>query len=163
MTAEPYVPAHGGLRALAEASRDYQGCDALEEAGIDRNAAYLTNAVKHFKFVPEERGKRRIHKKPSAAEVRACRPWLTAELRTVKPEIVVCLGATAAKALLGSDFRVTADRGVLLDFPELDELGPQHPRWALATTHPSAVVRAPDRRSAYQGLLADLEVVASAL
>ncbi|RKT89151.1 DNA polymerase [Saccharopolyspora antimicrobica] len=135
---------------------------ALGDAGIDRSSAYLTNVVKHFKFVREERGKRRIHQKPNAAEIRACRPWLTAELQVVRPEIVVCLGATAAKSLLGSSFSVTADRGVLLDFPDVPELGSQRPRLALATVHPSSVVRAPDRRSAFQGLLADLEVVARA-
>lgn len=135
---------------------------ALGEAGIDRSAAYLTNVVKHFKFVREDRGKRRIHKKPTAAEIRACRPWLTAELRTVRPEIVVCLGATAAKSLLGARFRITADRGVLLDFPDMAELGPRQPRSVLATVHPSSVLRASDRHSAFRGLLADLEVVAQA-
>ncbi|MER7078599.1 DNA polymerase [Saccharopolyspora kobensis] len=135
---------------------------ALGEAGIDRSSAYLTNVVKHFKFAREERGKRRIHQKPNAAEIRACRPWLTAEFQVVRPEIVVCLGATAAKSLLGSGFSVTADRGVLLDFPDVPELGSKRPRLALATVHPSSVVRAPDRHSAFRGLLADLEVVARA-
>ncbi|QUH02446.1 UdgX family uracil-DNA binding protein [Saccharopolyspora erythraea] len=148
---EPFVGPAGGLldRALAE-------------AGIERGDAYLTNAVKHFKFVPQDRGKRRIHKKPSTTEMRACRPWLVAELRVVRPEIVVCLGATAAQALMGGDFRISRERGVLLDFPEIAGVEPR-PVSLLATTHPSAVVRAPDRREAYRGLVSDLEVVAAAL
>ncbi|MBB5159271.1 DNA polymerase [Saccharopolyspora phatthalungensis] len=149
---EPFVGPAGGVLDRV-----------LHDAGIPRDEAYLTNAVKHFKFVLPERGKRRIHKKPSDAEVRACRPWLTAELRIVRPEIVVCLGATAAKALLGNSFRITKSRGIVLDFPEIAELGRQRPRSVLATTHPSAVVRAPDRHAAYQGLLADIEVVAELL
>ena len=127
--------------------------EALEEAGIDRRAVYLTNAVKHFKF--ERRGKRRIHKKPAAEEIRACRPWLDAELAVVKPDVLVALGATAAQALLGRGFRVTRDRGVPVD----SDLAPN----VLATVHPSSILRARDeaeRREAYDAFVADLEVVA---
>jgi DNA polymerase len=125
---------------------------ALADAGIDRAEVYLTNAVKHFKFTLPERGKRRIHKKPSQGEISACKPWLLAELDRVRPELVVLLGATAAAALLGKDFRLTERRG------ELVELAQGIP--AVATVHPSAVLRAPDREAAYQGLVADLVVAA---
>lgn len=136
---------------------------ALEEAGIDREEVYLTNAVKHFKFTPPERGKRRIHQKPNAAEVAACWPWLAAEFRVVQPDCVVCLGATAAKDLLGNSFRITKERGVLMDFPTKPELGDApRPRFVLATTHPSAVIRSPDRQAAYRALVADLRVVPGA-
>src|ERR1700683_1191084 len=107
---------------------------ALAEAGIDRKTVYVTNAVKHFKWEP--RGKRRIHKKPNAAEVAACRPWLDAEIATLHPKIIVCLGATAAQALLGRDFRVTQHRG---EFVKSD-LAPH----VMATVHPSSILRAPD-------------------
>ncbi|MFD1933040.1 UdgX family uracil-DNA binding protein [Nonomuraea mangrovi] len=117
----------------------------LEEAGIARDEVYLTNAVKHFSFTL--RGKRRIHQKPTAAEIEACTPWLTAEFALVKPKMVVVLGATAARALLGPAFRVTQRRGEVL---ELDEA------LAVATIHPSAVLRAPDREEAYKGFLSDL-------
>jgi uracil-DNA glycosylase family protein len=130
--------------------------EALEEAGIDRSAAYVTNAVKHFKWQP--RGKRRIHQKPNAAELAACRPWLDAELEVVKPEALVCLGATAAQALLGRSFRVTRDRGTLLDSP----LAPV----TVATVHPSSILRAPDdesRRRERALFVDDLRVVAAAL
>ena len=126
---------------------------ALAEAGIDRSLVYVTNAVKHFKFVPAERGKRRIHKTPSRTEVVACRPWLDAELDRVGPELVVALGATAAKSLLGQDFRVTEQRGSVLSMPDREER-------VVATVHPSAVLRANDREAAYQGLVADLTVAA---
>jgi uracil-DNA glycosylase len=129
---------------------------ALEEAGIDRREVYVTNVVKHFKWTP--RGRTRLHKKPSAEEIRACRPWLDAELRVVKPRVLVCLGATAAQALLGSTFRVTRQRG---EFVESD-LAPL----AMATVHPSSVLRAPDgdaRAVAYRGLVEDLSKVAKAL
>jgi len=126
---------------------------ALAEAGIDRSLVYVTNAVKHFKFVPAERGKRRIHKTPSRTEVVACRPWLDAELDRVGPELVVALGATAAKSLLGQDFRVTKQRGSVLSMPDREER-------VVATVHPSAVLRANDREAAYQGLVADLTVAA---
>src|SRR6188472_3778965 len=107
---------------------------ALEEAGIDRAAVYLTNAVKHFKWEP--RGKRRIHKKPNTAEVSACRPWLDAELALVKPRAVICLGATASQALLGRTFKVTAHRGEFIE----SDIAPI----VLATVHPSSLLRAPD-------------------
>jgi uracil-DNA glycosylase len=130
--------------------------DALAEAGIARNKVYVTNAVKHFKW--KGRGKRRIHKKPNAAELAACRPWLDAELEAVSPRVLVALGATAAQALLGRSFRVTQQRGV----PVESDLAPQ----VLATVHPSSILRAPDeaaRREAYAGLVADLKVAASLL
>jgi DNA polymerase len=129
---------------------------ALEEAGIDRSAAYVTNAVKHFKW--EARGKRRIHSKPNAVEIAACRPWLDAEIETVRPRALVCLGATAAQALLGRTFRVTQERGRLLD----SSLAPL----VMATVHPSAILRAPDedaRREEFSRFTANLRVVADAL
>jgi uracil-DNA glycosylase len=129
---------------------------ALADAGIPRDRAYLTNVVKHFKWEP--RGKRRIHKKPRAAEIKACRPWLEAELRLVKPAVLVCLGATAAQSVFGPAFRLMAQRGEILPSP----LAPR----TLATIHPSAVLRAPDdaaRRAAYETLVADLKVAARAL
>jgi uracil-DNA glycosylase len=129
---------------------------ALDEAGIDRSLVYVTNAVKHFKFVPAERGKRRIHKTPSRTEVVACRPWLDAELDSIGPELVVALGATAAKSLLGQDFRVTKQRGAVVSMPDREER-------VVATVHPSAVLRARDREAAYQGLVADLTVAAKEL
>src|SRR5438034_3956006 len=107
---------------------------ALEKAGIDRSEVYVTNAVKHFKFEP--RGKRRIHSKPSAREVKACRPWLEAEIKVVQPQMIVCLGATAAQSLMGSAFRLTQHRGEALHTPWAP--------WLLATNHPSAVLRMPD-------------------
>ena len=128
----------------------------LEAAGIDRADAYLTNVVKHFKF--EERGKRRIHQTPKRFEIDACTPWLDEELEVVKPEALVLLGATAAKALLGSSFRVTQHRGELLD----SDLAPL----VTATIHPSAILRAPDdesRQAERESLAEDLRVVAQAL
>ena len=130
--------------------------EALEEAGIDRATAYLTNVVKHFKW--QGRGKRRIHQKPNAAEIAACRPWLDSELTVVRAEALVCLGATAAQALLGRQFRVTRDRGLLLD----SELAPV----TLATVHPSSILRAPDeeaRRRDRALFVEDLRVAAAAL
>lgn len=133
---------------------------ALDEAGIDWDATYVTNAVKHFKFTrPPGGGKRRIHKAPDLREVAACRPWLLAELRLVRPEIVVALGATAGKALLGGSFRVTKDRGALLPLPAEEAEGAR----VVATLHPSAVLRADDRDAAYAGLVSDLRVAAEAL
>lgn len=132
---------------------------ALADAGIDRDEGYVTNAVKHFKFVPAERGKRRIHKQPSRTEVVACRPWLLAELAAVEPELIVCLGATAAKSLLGPTFRITRHRGEVLDPP--DEL--DHKARVVATVHPSSVLRAPDRDDAYRSLVADLKSAAAVL
>ena len=129
---------------------------ALAEAGIDRRRVYVTNVVKHFKWEPK--GKRRIHAKPNASEIGACRPWLEAELELVKPEVLVCLGATAAQALLGRQFRVSVDRGRFVPSP----LAPR----ALATVHPSAILRAPDdetRRAEMKRFVADLKVVAAAL
>ncbi|MFE0026202.1 UdgX family uracil-DNA binding protein [Amycolatopsis sp. NPDC059021] len=131
---------------------------ALHDAGLDRAGLYLTNAVKHFKFTRPERGKRRIHKKPSRTEVVACRPWLLAELTAVEPELVVLLGATAAQAVLGTDFRITRERGKLVRLPE--EFGG---RQAIATVHPSSVLRAEDRESAYEAFRADLATAAKAV
>ena len=122
---------------------------ALEEAGIDRSATYVTNAVKHFKW--KARGARRIHDKPSWTETTACRPWLEAELRLVKPRALVLMGATAAQALLGKSFRVTQERGRPLD-SDLADL-------VLATIHPSAVLRAENREEMFAGLVDDLRLV----
>jgi DNA polymerase len=129
--------------------------EALAEAGIDRGKAYVTNAVKHFKW--EARGKRRIHQKPSWSEMTACRPWLEAELRLVAPRVVVALGATAAQDLLGRSFRVTKQHGEPLE----SELHP----CVVATVHPSAILRAPDdrREDTRAGLVADLRAVATIL
>jgi uracil-DNA glycosylase len=127
--------------------------EALEEARIDRGRAYVTNVVKHFKW--QARGKRRIHAKPAWAEIAACRPWLDAELEAVKPDVLVCLGATAAQALLGRQFRVTRERGR----PVESDLAPN----VLATIHPSAVLRADDRETEFRKLVQDLEVVAGLL
>jgi uracil-DNA glycosylase len=107
---------------------------ALVEAGINRDEVYVTNAVKHFKWEPK--GKRRIHKKPNAREILACRPWLDAELEVLKPKVVVCLGATAAQALLGKDFRVSQRRGEFVESPLAKHV--------VATVHPSSILRAPD-------------------
>lgn len=129
---------------------------ALDLAGIDRQQIYVTNAVKHFKWVP--RGKRRLHSKPSAREMAACRPWLEAEFAAIEPEIIVCLGATAAQSLLGRAFRVTRQRGEILEG--------QFAAAILATYHPSAILRAPDekaRHEMYETLVADLRVVAKRL
>jgi uracil-DNA glycosylase len=128
---------------------------ALDEAGIDRGATYVTNAVKHFKFV--ERGKRRLHKSPSRSEVLACRPWLDAELAALSPDVVVPMGAVAAQALLGPSFRVTRQRGEVL--PLDGDLV------AVATVHPSSILRGPeeDREQNFAALVADLEVVADRL
>jgi uracil-DNA glycosylase len=125
----------------------------LEQVGIPRDEVYVTNAVKHFKFEP--RGKRRIHSKPSAREVAACRPWLEAEIKTVGPKMIVCLGATAAQSLLGSAFRLTQHRG------EVQKDTPWAP-WVLATVHPSSLLRIPDqaaRREAREQFADDLRIV----
>jgi uracil-DNA glycosylase family protein len=130
--------------------------ECLEEVGIDVKKAYVTNVVKHFKFV--RRGKRRIHKKPSAEEIQACMPWLDAELQVVKPKALVCLGATAAQALLGRQFRVTRSRGQFVE----SELAPL----VMATVHPSSILRAPDeesRRLERKRFCADLAKVARKL
>jgi DNA polymerase len=125
---------------------------ALEEAGIDRKATYVTNAVKHFKW--KARGTRRIHDKPSWTEQMACRPWVEAELAAVRPRALVLMGATAAQSLLGKSFKVTQSRGLPLD-SDLAEL-------VLATIHPSAVLRTDDREAMFAGLVDDLRVVARA-
>ncbi|OMC03391.1 uracil-DNA glycosylase [Mycobacterium sp. NS-7484] len=129
--------------------------NALAAAEIDRAQLYLTNAVKHFKFTTNERGKRRIHKTPSRTEVVACRPWLLAELDAVSPDAVVLLGATAAKSLLGNDFRLTRHRGEILHVTGLVSEGDPA---LVATIHPSAVLRGPSdtRDEAFDGLVADL-------
>ena len=129
---------------------------ALEEAGIDRDQVYVTNSVKHFKWEP--RGKRRLHKRPDAAEVAACRPWLEREIELVRPQVVVCLGATAAQSLLGRSFKVTKQRGELFPQPEGHVI--------TATVHPSSILRAPDPASREKELAAftdDLRQVAKKL
>jgi uracil-DNA glycosylase len=128
---------------------------ALDEAGIDRRAAYVTNIVKHFKWVP--RGKRRIHKKPSLTEVRACKPWLDAEIDAVRPSSIVALGATAAQGLLGTDFRVSKQRGEPVE-SDLADL-------VVATIHPSAIVRldGEERKLEFKTFVEDLKVVANEL
>ena len=124
--------------------------EALVEARIDRSQVYVTNVVKHFKWKPQ--GKRRIHQKPNWREIAACRPWLDAELAVLKPRVLVCLGATAAQALLGRDFRVSRQRGELVDSP----LAPK----AMATVHPSSILRAEDRDTQFREFVRDLEKVA---
>ena len=127
---------------------------ALEEAGIDRSKVYVTNAVKHFRW--EARGKRRIHKKPNAKQIQACHPWLESEINVIQPKLVVCLGATAAQALLGADFRVTKHRGEVID---RDGLPP-----VTATVHPSSILRARDDASGeaeFERFVADLKLAAT--
>ena len=130
--------------------------EALEAAGIDRADVYVTNAVKHFSWTPAERGKRRIHKKPRYSEIKACRPWLDAEIAVTHPEVIICMGATAAQALLGRDFSVTRDRGKFVPSP-----------WAtyvMATVHPSSILRAQDeesRRAQKESFTADLRIAAA--
>jgi uracil-DNA glycosylase family protein len=139
---------------------------ALEAADIDRKRAYVTNAVKHFQFTLPERGKRRIHKTPSRTEVVACRPWLFSELMAVEPDVVVLMGATAAKSLMGNDFRLTAHRGEALRLPtdgsivDLD-FDPT----IVVTVHPSSVLRGPpeEREKAFDALVADLRFAAKQL
>jgi uracil-DNA glycosylase len=129
---------------------------ALAQAGLDRDTVYVTNAVKHFYF--EERGKARIHKKPRQSDVKACNPWLRAELATIRPDLLLLLGSTAAQAVLGPKFRVTQERGK----PLASDLAPV----VIATAHPSSVLRAPDdasRHEAYRLLVSDLEVAAREL
>jgi DNA polymerase len=144
-------PKHAPIMLIGEQPGDYEDVAgkpfvgpagkimdrALEEAGIERQDVYVTNAVKHFKW--EARGKRRIHKKPNSREIAACRPWLEAELKVVKPKLVVCLGATAAQTVFGPAFRVTKDRGKVLS----SKLAPK----VLATVHPSSLLRQPDEQS----------------
>jgi uracil-DNA glycosylase family protein len=131
---------------------------ALAEAGIDRNQTYVTNAVKHFKW--EARGKKRIHKKPRYSEIRACRPWLEAEIAVVKPEVVVCLGATAAQTLLGRDFSVTRRRGEVVKSEIVPGMA------MMATVHPSSILRAPGdaaRHEQFHAFVNDLKKVAQLL
>ncbi|ABM14004.1 UdgX family uracil-DNA binding protein [Mycolicibacterium vanbaalenii] len=131
---------------------------ALDEAGLPRAPVYLTNAVKHFKFVPAERGTRRIHKTPSRTEVVACRPWLIAEMQAVEPAVVVLLGATAAKSLLGNAFRLTAHRGEVLSLPaETKPVGGRDAK-VVVTVHPSSVLRGPSqaREESFRSLVSDL-------
>jgi len=130
--------------------------DALIEAGIDRSQTYVTNVVKHFKWEP--RGKRRIHKKPNAREITACRPWLEAEISLVKPKVIVCLGATAAQALLGPRFKVTRQRGQFIE----STLAP----YIMATVHPSSILRVPDEETRHEEkrkFIEDLKRVARVL
>jgi DNA polymerase len=126
---------------------------ALEDAGIDRSQVYVTNVVKHFKW--QARAKRRIHQKPNWSEIAACRPWLEAELEVVEPRVLVCLGATAAQALLGRDFRVSRQRGELVESDLAEKV--------IATVHPSSILRADDetREADYRELVRDLEKVAA--
>jgi DNA polymerase len=129
---------------------------ALQAAGVDRNQVYVTNAVKHFSFEP--RGKARLHKRPKPGEVRACAPWLKAELELIQPDVLVLLGSTAAQSIFGPSFRITSERGKKLD----SELAP----FVIATIHPSAVLRAPDadaREESFQSLVNDLKIVAKEL
>lgn len=129
---------------------------ALVEAGIHRDEVYVTNTVKHFKWEPK--GKRRLHKKPNGREIAACRPWLEAELEVLKPKVLVCLGATAAQALLGKEFRVSQRRGEFVE-SELAE-------HVVATVHPSSILRAPDeetRHSEMDRFIADLKKVAKVI
>jgi uracil-DNA glycosylase family protein len=152
---------------------------ALGDARIDRRDAYITNSVKHFRFTPTP--KRRIHQSPGAEHIRACKPWLEAEFAVLQPEIVVCLGAVAAKALISPSFKITKERGQLLPWtppgrqlalllePDADGEEPEEEvpaqTWMLATAHPSAILRTPDdaRAAAYDALVTDLKVVAAAL
>jgi uracil-DNA glycosylase family protein len=145
---------------------------AIGDAGLDPAQTYTTNAVKHFKFTAAPGGKRRIHATPDGAEIGACRPWLVAEFAVLDPEVVVALGATAAKALFGPSFRVTKSRGMLLPWPSSaaapedftrDDEAAHASAFAVATIHPSAVLRAHNRDEAYDGLVADLVVAARAL
>ncbi|MDQ1375614.1 MAG: uracil-DNA glycosylase [Actinomycetota bacterium] len=126
---------------------------ALVDAGIERSAVYVTNVVKHFKWTP--RGKRRIHQKPNAGEIKACWPWLEAEVDAIAPDIVVCLGASAAQAVLGRQFKVTQRRGEILES--------SHGWRVTATVHPSAILRADDREQQYDAFVRDLRAVAALL
>jgi len=139
---------------------------AVGDVGLDPDDLYITNAVKHFKF--REAGKRRIHQTPDRVEIMACRPWLLAEFAQLDPKIVVALGATAGQALLGPSFRVTKSRGALMPWPESayhpeDFAQPGGSAQVLATLHPSAILRAEDRDTAYAGFVKDLQVAADAL
>jgi DNA polymerase len=165
-------PKHASIMLVGEQPGDYEDVAgkpfvgpagkimdrALEEAGIDRRQVYVTNAVKHFKWEP--RGKRRIHQKPNSREIAACRPWLEAELRLVKPKLLVCLGSTAGQAIFGPSFRVTRERGKVLS-SELTSSGCR----IVATVHPSSLLRQPDEESRereYAHFVADLRVAVKA-
>jgi DNA polymerase len=129
--------------------------EALTVAGIDKSDVYITNAVKHFSWAPDQRGKRRIHKKPRYSEIQACRPWLEAEISATRPRIIICLGATAAQALLGKEFSVMRQRGKFVPSP----LAPR----VIATVHPSSILRAQDdesRREQKQAFIRDLTIAA---
>jgi uracil-DNA glycosylase family 4 len=174
-SAADFLPDRLNLSALRQAADHCKGCDlylnatqtvfgegpnlldeAIVEAGLDRKDVYITNAVKHFRWEP--RGKRRLHKKPSARQINACRPWLEAEMTVIKPEVVVCLGATAAQALIGRDFRISRQRGEFLVSPWTE--------WTLATHHPSAVLRAPEKQDRVRmrgELIDDLHLVSKRL
>jgi DNA polymerase len=145
-----------GIPFVGPAGRLLQ--DALEEAGVPKEDVYVTNAVKHFRFT--ERGKRRIHATPQVGHIKACRPWLEAELTLVDPKLIVCLGAIAARSLLGTTFRVTQQRGQVMELAT-----PIGVRRVLATVHPSAVLRASgeDRSGAFAGLVADLRTARTAV
>ncbi|MBA2768934.1 MAG: UdgX family uracil-DNA binding protein [Sporichthyaceae bacterium] len=147
-----------GLPFVGPAGRLLQ--KAVDDAGLDRGDVYVSNAVKHFRFTQAGPGKRRIHQTPELRHITACKPWLAAELRVVDPSVIVALGATAAKALLGPSVRVTKDRGVVME--RETSLGL---RRFVVTTHPSAVLRVPDdkRDEAYVALVADLRVAATVL
>lgn len=130
--------------------------EALNEAGLPRDEVYITNAIKHFKW--ELRGKRRLHKKPDSRELAACRPWLEAEFAAIKPEAIVCLGATAAQGLLGRQFRITQNRGEVIKSPWCD--------WTMATWHPAAILRAPEKSARDRmraDFIADIAAVAKRL
>jgi DNA polymerase len=151
LAGEPFVGPAGGVldRALAA-------------AGIDPDLVYLTNAVKHFRWKPAPRGKRRIHQRPGRAHVEACRPWLIAELNVLRPEGVVLLGATAGQAIYGASFRVTEVRGEELEWP--GDIAAEHrPSWVIATVHPSSVLRSEGRAEAFDALVADLNAAAAHL
>lgn len=152
---EPFVGPAGGLLHRA-----------LREAGIDEKSAYFTNAVKHFRWHKDPRGgKRRIHQRPDAGQLAACRPWWQAELKALRPKVVVALGATAGEALFGSPFRVGKARGMAIDWPVPDDWDapPDTTIPVVATVHPSAVLRAPDRDEALAGFIEDLKSVTALL
>ena len=162
-------PKHASIMMIGEQPGDYEDVAgkpfvgpagkildrALEDAGINRTEVYVTNAVKHFKWEP--RGKRRIHQKPSARDIAACRPWMEAEIRLVQPKLLICLGSTAGQAIFGPSFRVTKQRGKILHSPFAKK--------TIATVHPSSLLRQPDEESRereYKNFVADLRVAAKA-
>jgi len=159
-TAAAFLPRKPTLEALRSAAAQCRGCDlwsdeALIAAGIDKSNVYITNAVKHFNWAPDQRGKRRIHKKPRYSEIQACRPWLDAEIALTRPRVIICLGATAAQALLGKEFSVMRQRGKFVP----SSLAPR----VMATVHPSSILRAQDdesRREQKQTFIGDLRIAA---